>query len=250
MKRYLVLILGLAVAAVSAAGLKSIPVGEGDLIIYGKNYHDSSASPVYVVDATYPQIRDFSDEKIQERVNSEIDQTIMSQVDNFKREMADWNETDIPIEAYSYYEFVFHISMANHNIFSTELVNYSYYKGAAHPNSDFSALNYDMNSGDKIELKDLFKPGSDYLDVISKYCIGDLVKQWDGDDYSDDEWLKQGAGPNEDNFKTFLIMQDGIKIVFDAYQVAAYAAGPQEVTIPYSVMMSIIDKDGILKPFL
>jgi hypothetical protein len=40
-----------------------------------------------------------------------------------------------------------------------------------------------------------------------------------------------------------------LQITFDAYQVAAYAAGPQEVVVSYSVLKPIIKPDGPLAAF-
>jgi hypothetical protein len=39
-------------------------------------------------------------------------------------------------------------------------------------------------------------------------------------------------------------------ITFDEYQVAAYAAGPQTVVVPYSELKGLIDPQGALGNFI
>jgi hypothetical protein len=39
-------------------------------------------------------------------------------------------------------------------------------------------------------------------------------------------------------------------ITFDPYQVAAYAAGPQNVLVPFSALKEIIKPDGIVTQFV
>jgi hypothetical protein len=50
---------------------------------------------------------------------------------------------------------------------------------------------------------------------------------------SNADWLKQGAGPEEENYSVFLINPDNsITFYFGDYQVAAYAAGNFKVIYP------------------
>lgn len=110
-----------------------------------------------------------------------------------------------------------------------------YYAGAAHPNNEIITLNYNINSGNKIKLKDIFKPNSNYLKVLSEYSYKNLSKN-----ITDLEWLKTGTAPTEENFDTFNITKDHLIIYFQHYQVASYAEGTKEVKIPLSSLKSII----------
>jgi uncharacterized protein YecT (DUF1311 family) len=60
---------------------------------------------------------------------------------------------------------------------------------------------------------------------------------------SDDDWLRTGAGPDWDNFKDFLLLPDRLVIRFPPYQVAAYAAGAQEVSLPLSELQGLMRTD-------
>ncbi|MBV9959093.1 MAG: DUF3298 domain-containing protein, partial [Acidobacteria bacterium] len=99
-----------------------------------------------------------------------------------------------------------------------------------------------------LRLADLFKPGANYLEAISRYSVSDLKKRL-GPEGVDDEWIQNGAGPDAGNYQGWNISKKGLAITFDPYQVASYAAGPQRVVIPYSVLKDIIKPDGPLAPF-
>jgi hypothetical protein len=117
------------------------------------------------------------------------------------------------------------------------------FTGGAHPNTTTSAFNYDLNRNQEIKLADLFTPKSNYLKVISDYCLKELKKLKTVD--SADE----GASAKAENFDSWNITPAGLRITFDRYQVASYAAGDHEVVIPYSVLKPIIKPDGLLAQF-
>jgi hypothetical protein len=71
------------------------------------------------------------------------------------------------------------------------------------------------------------------LQVISDYCVTELTARLGADG-----WMG-GAGPDLANYKTWNITPSGLVVTFDPYQVAAYAAGPQEVLIPYDALSAI-----------
>jgi hypothetical protein len=119
-----------------------------------------------------------------------------------------------------------------------------YSDGAAHPGSYSITLNYDLGQGKELTLADLFLPNADYLGAISQYCIAELSKQpfFEGP-------FAEGAQPKAENYRNWNIAPDGLLITFDEYQVAPYAAGPQQVTVPYSVLKSLLNPAGPLGPF-
>jgi hypothetical protein len=111
--------------------------------------------------------------------------------------------------------------------------NISNYTGGAHGANYFSALNYDVKNKKFITLADLFPGQTDYLKNISDYCIENLKQQLrDRVGYDTGSWVKEGAGPTEENFSIFLINKNNIVFYFPQYQVAAYALGDFKVTIP------------------
>jgi hypothetical protein len=118
------------------------------------------------------------------------------------------------------------------------------YTGGAHPNTTSKSFNYDLARNSQINLADLFRPGSNYLKVISDYCVRELKKLSTVTDPA------SGAGPKLENFHSWNITPAGLKITFDRYQVGAYAVGEHEVVVPYSVLKPVIKPDGLLSKFV
>ena len=99
----------------------------------------------------------------------------------------------------------------------------------------------------QLKLSDLFKPGAKYLQAIADYSIAGLKKQTDKGLIAEE--IEKGAAPQTKNYERWNIMKTGIGITFDAYQVGPYAAGPQFVTVPYSVLKDIINPEGPIAQF-
>lgn len=130
-----------------------------------------------------------------------------------------------------------------HGLVSIKFTISTYNIGAAHPFSYSSTLNYNLETERILQLEELFLPESDYLGVLSEQSI--LIISEDG--YMD--W-PEGAAPEPDNYRNWNITPEGILISFDPYQVAAYAAGPQQALVPYAVLESMIDREGPLDVLL
>lgn len=117
---------------------------------------------------------------------------------------------------------------------------FRYEMGAAHPQTNALTFNFDLATLAPLTLPDLFTPGSAWLKALSACCREDLIETLED---GDEGWIKEGTSPDEANFKHFLILGDGLQILFDAYQVACYAAGAQEVKVPYTVFKGALRAD-------
>ena len=118
--------------------------------------------------------------------------------------------------------------------------------GGAHPNTVYPTLTFTTN-GDKVELADLFTPGTKYLDRLSAasytYIAADAKKRFSSDlDASQKEWIRTGTAPTLENLQFFYLDGSDLVIVFPPYQVAAYAAGMFEAHIPFSSLKDILKK--------
>jgi uncharacterized protein YecT (DUF1311 family) len=102
--------------------------------------------------------------------------------------------------------------------------------GGAHPNHDIITFNFQMPDGWRVYLPEIFT--ADGLKKISALASADLKKQLNPDGAGDSEWVGNGAGPYWDNFKDFALLSDTLDVQYPPYQVASYAAGPQETEIP------------------
>jgi len=136
----------------------------------------------------------------------------------------------------------YEVKYADKNLISILYTTYTY-TGGAHGNATSNSFNYDLNQDRMLTLEDLFTPNSNYIKVISDHCINALKQR----KISDDGWIRSGAGAKKENYPSWNIVPQGLLITFDAYQVAAYAVGPQEVIIPFSALKGVIKPGGPLE---
>ncbi|HYW74886.1 MAG TPA: RsiV family protein, partial [Pyrinomonadaceae bacterium] len=130
-------------------------------------------------------------------------------------------------------------------LISVAFTESTYQRGAAHGNSSTQVINYDLKSKKKLALADLFQDKSKYLSVIASYCqkeLKDRAKK--PDTMLEPDLFESGAGPRASNYSAWNITRKGLWITFDPYQVAAYAAGPQYILVPYSALSDLIKPDG------
>ena len=206
----------------------------------------------YTVDAEYPQIE--GDARF-DKFNREARSLITKDVAAFKTaETASETDpgTETPAETLnSSLNVGYEIRCATDDLISVAFTESDYERGAAHPNSSTTVLNYDVKNGKKLALADLFNSRTSYLNAISTYCIKELKdrSKKDKDSMLDDEMMKSGASARADNYKAWAITKKGLWITFDPYQVAAYAAGPQYVLVPYSALKDLIKPDGPVGTF-
>jgi len=138
----------------------------------------------------------------------------------------------------------YNVRFATDDLISVEFSESQYERGAAHGSNITLVLNYDVKNRKKLALADLFQAKSNYLNIISAYCVKDLQDQSKKNDMLMADQIKEGAAPRADNYGAWAITRKGLWITFDPYQVAAYAAGPQHVLVPYSALKSIVKPDG------
>ena len=226
--------------------------------IVAKRIKEDNKKLRYEIDAEYPQLTGSTNPNF-EKFNQNARALVMKKVSEFRKEMEP--EPAVPSDEAvaeptpetmgSDLGVGYKVSLANDDLISIEFSVGSYYSGAAHPNSYTEVLNFDLKNGKVIRLSELFNPGAKYLQAISNYSIGDLKKQSkDKQGALDDDWIQRGAGPNAENYKSWTISRKGLAINFDAYQVGPYAAGPQQVFIPYTALKELIKADGPLYPLL
>ena len=144
----------------------------------------------------------------------------------------------------SSWESSYEVALAKAGIVSILFDVSDYYSGAAHPNHTTWAVTWDFDASRAVPLDALFRPGAPYLQALSDYVIPELERKLGPD--VDAAWIEEGAGPVPDNFASWSLTREGIRIVFDPYQVAPYAAGPSEVLVRWSAIEPLVDPAGPL----
>ena len=109
------------------------------------------------------------------------------------------------------------------------------YTAGAHGQLNLLSLNYAPKTGKPVALLDVFASPTVALQAMSSYAEAVLSRRLG--DMKVDDMLHEGLLPEADNFATFAVTPDGLRVYFPPYQVAPWAAGPQRVDIPLSVLM-------------
>ena len=228
--------------------------------VVSKQTREKNKKLKYEVDAAYPQLAGSVDPNFG-KFNQTVRSLIAKKVRDFKQEMTpDPADEVAPDENPAIDESLgsditigYTVVLAKDDLISIEFTVSSYSAGAAHPNSYTEVVNFDLKNGKLLKLADLFLPGAKYLQTLSAHCIQALKKQakeQGADAMLDDDWIKRGAGAELTNYDNWTITKKGLGITFDPYQVAAYAAGPQNVVVPYSALKEIIKPDGAVGQFV
>jgi hypothetical protein len=221
-----------------------------ELKIVSKEIKDSSVAKQYWYSAIYPQIDGMTDKQLQSNINNDILKTVNTCLGEFRIDMSDWEVPYELSEVSSYMDINFETYVINEDVYSFSFDVYTYYAGAAHPNSYTISNNWNIKTGKLITFKELFKKDSKYLQKISGYCIGNLKLQAKMNDFEFfDDMLIDGAGPKDTNFVNFNFLPKGMLITFDRYRVAPYVMGVQYVMIPYRSIFEFMEEDCIINKF-
>lgn len=120
----------------------------------------------------------------------------------------------------------FTTSLAGPDLLSIRLLLYTY-TGGAHGSTQIYGLNVDVASGRELNLDDALAMLGLTLPELADRAAAQLRTK-----LGDEMIFPEGAKPTRDNYSTFVIGRDQVTFVFQQYQVAPYAAGIAEVSLP------------------
>ncbi|MYL34901.1 DUF3298 domain-containing protein [Pontibacillus yanchengensis] len=181
-------------------------------------------NPDYLV--YYPIVRGMEDVVAQREVNDRLKE--YSQVKPIP--------SDQQLE-YSYYGN-FEIEFFQKELLVLELNGSQYYFGAAHPMPTKIYTNINLADGEFFELKDLFKPGSSYVEVISEIVAAQIAEDENNFYVFPDAY--QGIKPDQ----PYYVNNESLFVYFPPYEIAPYVAGFVTFEIPFSEIIDIIDQKG------
>jgi hypothetical protein len=189
--------------------------------------------------AAYPQLQGAG--AAGDAFNNLVESTVSKAISQFKNDIEQISPTtDLPPAVNrSTIEISYETAFASNSVISVQFRDYRFVAGAAHPNTTTFTVNYDLANNREIALADLFAPNSDYLAWLSKYSLDKLRTRGF-------PLFEEGAAAKAENFQSWNLEAEGLRITFDPYQVAAYAAGPQVLFIPYSALQPISNPHGPL----
>lgn len=211
---------------------------EPPLSIDSRQLTDSGKAPTFEIKLDYPFLVG-PDTPSVNGFNQAVQQITDRLVSDFKNGLSIALADDFPNgpTGFSSLQSEFEIKNSAAGLISVYFQMSQYYRGAAHPFPFSTTLNYSTQLGRPVSLEELFKPGTNYLQLISDSCINELKKN---------DWFifPEGAEPKVENYSHWNITPQGLLITFDPYQVAAYAVGFQSVTLPWDSLKAYLDPNG------
>lgn len=214
---------------------------------------EKSDEHFYSFDAAYPQI-DSGDQNADAKTNLCISAFIARILDRIRPEIIAGSAQKIEIltampnaPVWDEVSVSHSISLFTAKVLSIEFPISTYVSMAMHPTTHTRTLNFQLQPSTPLELVDLFKPSSNYLDLLSQHCVNELHREQPSR-FADskeraaylattqDPWILRGAGPQYANYEHFVLVKGGMRVFFDPYQVGSYAEGRYDVFVPTRVL--------------
>lgn len=141
-----------------------------------------------------------------------------------------------------------YILLNDHQILSLQY-KIDAFTGGAHGYEYHQFYNFDLKTGQRLHLKDLFVPGfeKEMLMIVERTLKSNFNLR------SDQSLNEFGFTlPNNQLYlpRYFYLRRDGIGFFYNLYEIAPYAIGHQDVFIPFSKIRHLISKQGLLSRFL
>ena len=117
------------------------------------------------------------------------------------------------------------------------LINKNVFTGGAHGSNEYIGVNFDVNTGKIITLADL----GDISSEAKEYILNQLSNSPDYAATLFPEYEQTISDDFDDKYDDFCFVLDarGVKYIFQEYDIAPYAAGQVDFTVPYSELTSI-----------
>ncbi|WP_333638479.1 DUF3298 and DUF4163 domain-containing protein [Tissierella praeacuta] len=174
----------------------------------------------------YPQIYGLENIYVEDRMNNLILEAMYNQI-------AQQGYYENPE---TYINGTWELKNNDKGILSLTLINYAF-SGGAHGLTIVKGLTFDIKNGRLYELKDLFKPESNYIKVLSE----EVEEQIEDRNIQTLEEFKS-IKPNQD----FYIADLSLTIFFQEYEIAPYSYGILYFPISIYEIQDIIDENGPL----
>lgn len=176
----------------------------------------------------YPSVSGLANQSAEDHINRTIYKTV-----HVLQQEQQKVQTGTNMEMVGHYE----IKTNERGILSLILSNYAYSHPMAHGNTFARSLTFDVNTGKLYSLGDLFKPGSDYIKVLSSEIAVQLRMR--------NLPLLQGftaIKPNQD----YYLADKAIVVYFQLYEITPYYVGMPMFPISVYAVQSIATEQGPL----
>jgi hypothetical protein len=227
-----------ATPSASPSPRKELTLKNG-LQIITKNVKMENKDWRYRIDVEYPQIEGTNDRAVV-ALNRQVKDLVTK---TYSWPLSRPNKEDFAVFAkwpgfFNSVDLDYDIVLATDKLLSIYFIGYHYGIGAAHSVHASFTINYDFESHRPIALASLFKPGANFLDMISRKCMHDLSE--DNSYLKTDSFSSKLLAPRARNFESWNITDRGLRFNFEACRVNGCAAGDLSVEIPFDQFAGLI----------
>lgn len=217
------------VSETAGMAMSKIPVvGKIVNIVTLNKYSDESKN----INVEIPQIED--ENKSLDNLNQNIDKYIESLVEEFKSDYTTGDKSSLEIK--------YSIIRDKDNLLSIKI------EGQETKASGYTfakIYNIDKLTGQPVELKDIFKENSNYIEVLSENLISQMRTQTKNDPnkmffIDDDEMPSENFKQIKEDQNFYFNENDELVLAFDEYEIAPGAMGSLEFIIPSDITKDIL----------
>ncbi|WP_155591172.1 DUF3298 and DUF4163 domain-containing protein [Lysinibacillus cavernae] len=175
-------------------------------------------------DLNYPQVFGLTNKAVQDKINTTFKNHIIKSAENKKQLLQNQSKQN---PEWSYIT-AFDVEYNKNDKLSIIIYDYQY-TGGAHSEGYAQTYNFSLKTGEIIRLNDILKNDENYTKV-QKYAYHTMMKDERFNIASLNEVVVNKETPPQ-----YVYSDNGIKLVFQLYEVAPYSEGHPKVYIPSSV---------------
>lgn len=174
----------------------------------------------------YPYVTGFENQEVQRNINDAIIGEVTSLLSSQVLLPAQNTFKEIIIS--------YQIPLKTDNLLSIVFALYTD-TGGAHGNTTFSSLTFNTNTGQVYDLEDLFKPNSNYMNVLSELAVREAEE-------AEIPFIADYKGVSDN--QQFYLTPNGIVLFYQVNEYTPYSYGLFRVTIPYDEIMGILNTNS------
>ena len=183
-----------------------------------------------------------TDNDISDKINAAILKSVTNQdngpinINSFVDEVYDEEDYDVACEE----EITCEALDFNVAFLSISITSYIYMNGAAHPSNQVQIQNFDLQTGEIINMRDLFNTG--YKEKLKRIVEREFIKE-----HGYESW---DFTPRNGSFKlseNFSIGKKGLSFFYNEYEIGCYAAGAPELTISWKDLLPLMKENPYIE---
>ena len=199
----------------------------------------------FSIDVDYPLMQGPHAASINGEVRATIKDLLTKFLDSALHNSAYLVEVGLPYEAP--FRLTGGVTLVNERLYSVELPLWYYVPTAAHGDNAVRNFTFDLETGERVLLADLFLPDSDWTTTLEASLEVALRESKTAGTIQHLCTLGSGPWEYEDSVyaDTFNVTEDALRIY---HWLAPYACRVEPFDIPYADLVDVLDPDGPLQP--